>query len=74
MVSCVIDLIPTLKDGLDVELNALFDFIGNQRNDAGHPTGKTMERERAYANLVVFPVYVRKVYALIDLVSANPKT
>jgi hypothetical protein len=60
-----------LADGLDVELNAIFDFIRNQRNDAGHPTGKTIERERAYANLVVFPVYLRKVYSLIDWLRAN---
>jgi hypothetical protein len=63
-----------LADGLDVELNAIFDFIRNQRNDAGHPTGKTIERERAYANLVVFPVYLRKVYALIEWLKANPKS
>jgi hypothetical protein len=35
-----------LKDGLDVELNAIFDIIRNDRNDAGHPTGKIPERER----------------------------
>jgi hypothetical protein len=63
-----------LKEGLDVELNAIFDFIRQQRNDAGHPTGKIVERERAYANLVVFPTYLRKVYALIDWLAANPKT
>ncbi len=61
-----------LADGLDVELNAIFDFIRNQRNDAGHPTGKMIERERAYANLVVFPVYLRKVYRLIEWLTANP--
>jgi len=62
-----------LDDGLEVELNAIFDFIRNQRNDAGHPTGKAIERERAYANLVVFPVYAKKVYALIGWVNENPK-
>jgi hypothetical protein len=62
-----------LEDGLDVELNAIFDFIRNQRNDAGHPTGKPIERERAYANLVVFPTYAKKVYALIHWLAANPK-
>jgi hypothetical protein len=62
-----------LEDGLDVELNALFDFIRNQRNDAGHPTGKMIERERAYANVLVFPTYVKKVYSLIDWLAANPR-
>lgn len=60
-----------LQDGLDVELNAIFDIIRNQRNDAGHPTGKAIERERAYANLVVVPVYFKKVYALIDWLVAS---
>lgn len=59
-----------LEDGLDVELNAIFDIIRNQRNDAGHPTGKEIERERAYANLVVVPVYFKKVYALIAWLEA----
>ena len=62
-----------LEDGLDVEMSALFDFIRNQRNDAGHPTGKSIERERAYANLVVFPTYLKKVYSLIEWLAANPK-
>ncbi len=36
--------LPTeMKDGLDVELNAIFDIIRNERNDAGHPTGKIVE-------------------------------
>jgi hypothetical protein len=62
-----------LREGLDVQLNAIFDFIRQQRNDAGHPTGKLVEREVAYANLAVFPTYLRKVYALIDWMKANPK-
>jgi hypothetical protein len=62
-----------LKEGLDVQLNAVFDFIRQQRNDAGHPKGKTVEREVAYANLAVFPTYVRKVCALIAWPASNPK-
>jgi hypothetical protein len=62
-----------LSDGLDVELNGMFDFIRIQRNDAGHPTGKTVERDTAYANLILFPVHLRKVYALLAWVKANPR-
>lgn len=61
-----------LEDGLDGQLAFLVEFIRLQRSDAGHPTGKTIERERAYANLVVFPTYIKKVYALIDWLKANP--
>ena len=62
-----------VDEGLDVQLNLIFDFIRNQRNDAGHPTGTIVEREVAYANLVVFPVYLRKVYALLGWVKQNPQ-
>jgi hypothetical protein len=54
-----------LKDDLDVALSALFTLFRNNRNDAGHPTGKDIDRELAYANLVVFPTYVKKIYDLI---------
>lgn len=63
-----------LRDGLDIELTALFDFIRNQRNDAGHPTGVKIERERAYANLIVVSTYLRKVYSIIEWLHANPLT
>jgi hypothetical protein len=60
-----------LQEGLEVELNAIFDIIRNQRNEAGHPTGKGIERERAYANLVVVPVYFKKVYSIIEWLESN---
>jgi hypothetical protein len=44
-----------LADGLDITLNAIFEMIRMQRNDAGHPTRKSVSREQAYASLVVFP-------------------
>ena len=55
-----------LADGLDITLNAVFEMIRSQRNDAGHPTGKVVDREQVYAGLVVFPTYLKKVYDLID--------
>lgn len=53
------------SDGLDVMLNAVFEVIRNQRNDAGHPTGKDVAREQAYASLVILPAYLRRVYDLM---------
>ena len=35
------------------------------------PTGKLPGRDSAYANLQVFLVYVRKVYALIEWIGKN---
>ena len=54
-----------VKEDLDITVSGLFALFRNSRNDAGHPTGKAIERERVYAYLVVFPSYVKKVYDLI---------
>ena len=60
-----------LKEHLDIALIALSAVFREMRNDAGHPTGRAVVREQAYANLVVFPVYVKKVYDLIGWLKCN---
>ncbi len=60
-----------IKDNLDNYLAGLFSNIRNHRNDAGHPTGKVIQREHLYSYLVVFPSYLEKVYSLIDWLSKN---
>jgi hypothetical protein len=60
-----------LGDNLHVILDRVFDLIRTTRNDAGHPTGKQIEREAVYANLLLFPGYSKRVYALIDHFSRN---
>jgi len=54
-----------LRDDLDVHLTGIFSMIRRMRNDAGHPTGTTITRAEAYANLTVFPVYIEHAYGLI---------
>jgi len=61
-----------LKDDLDVALSGVFSMIRSHRNDAGHPTGRSVDREQAYANLVVFPTYLKRVYGLIKWLKSNP--
>jgi hypothetical protein len=61
-----------VKDDLDVTLGGVFAMMRNMRNDAGHPTGRQVQREIAYANLTVFPTYLRKIHSLIDWLGANP--
>ena len=64
-----------LKEHLDIALIALSAVFREMRNDAGHPTGKAVLREQAYANLVVFPVYLKKkVYDLIGWLKVNRLT
>ena len=60
-----------IKADLDVALTGVFSMIRNMRNDAGHPTGLRLAREVVYANLTVFPTYLKKVYSLIDWLQMN---
>jgi len=60
-----------LGDNIHVILDRVFDLIRTTRNEAGHPTGKEIEREAVYANLLLFPGYSKRVYGLIDYFSKN---
>jgi len=60
-----------IKEHLDIALIAISALLREMRNDAGHPTGKAVAREQAYANLAVFPTYLKKVYELIHWLQAN---
>ena len=62
-----------LDDGLANILLGVFEMIRAERNDAGHPTGKTPSREIAFANISVFPGYLKRIYDLIEwLESKSP--
>lgn len=61
-----------LLDGFDTTLLGVFEIIRNNRNDAGHPTGKTIPKEQAFANLQVFIPYCKKIYQLISFFKSNP--
>jgi len=62
-----------LNDGLAAILLGVFEMIRAERNDAGHPTGKIPSRELAFANISVFPSYIKRIYDLISwLQTKNP--
>lgn len=61
----------SLGDDLHVILDRVFDLIRTTRNEAGHPTGKRIERETIHANLLLFPSYCKRVYKLIEHFSCN---
>ncbi|MCW8129379.1 MAG: hypothetical protein KIS92_03260 [Planctomycetota bacterium] len=61
-----------LGDDLHVMLDRIFDLIRTARNEAGHPTGKVVDRDAVRANLILFPGYCRRAYRLIEHFSANP--
>jgi hypothetical protein len=65
--------LPTpLQDSLDTCLVSIFNLIRQHRNDSGHPTGRQMTRDEAYANLYVFPHYHAQMYKLVEHLRANP--
>ena len=64
-------LLGDLKDSLDVMLNGVFTLLRINRNEAGHPTGKCVSHEEAYASLTVFPTYLKKVYELMGWLKAS---
>lgn len=59
-------LSPELKEDLDVQFDGILSVIRTFRNDAGHPSGKIMEREQVYVLLQMFIPYCKKLYGLID--------
>lgn len=61
-----------VKENLDNYLTDLFSIIRAHRNDAGHPSGKVIQREHLYSYLVVFYAYLEKVYTLMDWLSQHP--
>jgi len=51
---------------LESIIHNTFDIIRSTRNDAGHPSGNTIEKETVHANLLLFPIFCRRIYQLIN--------
>jgi hypothetical protein len=47
-------------------IDSTFDIIRTTRNDAGHPSGNIIEKETVHANLLLFPIFCRRIYGLIQ--------
>lgn len=53
-----------LADGMDLMMNAVADLLRVYRNDSGHPTGISVDREDCFIHLRMFVRYARKLYAI----------
>jgi len=51
---------------LTQQIDGIYDLIRRSRNDAGHPTGKRMERQETQALLLLFPTYCKTASDLMD--------
>ena len=60
------DIPDELLSDYDLTVNSIFTIIRKNRNDAGHPTGKTISREELRLMAYVFIEHCKKVYALIE--------
>ena len=67
---------PTLPRELyadfETHLDSIFQLIRITRNDSGHPSGVVPERAVVMANLQAFPVFARRVLAIVEHFEANP--
>jgi len=56
---------------LDFQFDGIFNLIRLARNEAGHPSGRKIDREIAFAYLVSFRIYCKKIYELIAYFGSN---
>jgi hypothetical protein len=72
-ITSILGNIPSdISDGLNNVLLGIFEMIRNNRNDAGHPTGRKIPKEQVFASIQVFMPYCKKVYQLIEYFNNNP--
>jgi hypothetical protein len=58
-----------IREDLDTQFAGILSIIRTFRNQAGHPTGRIVDREQAYVLLQLFIPYCRKMYLLRDALS-----
>lgn len=61
-----VTLTPAIKEDLETRFMGIISLIRTFRNDAGHPTGKILDRQQAYINLQLFVPYAGKLYQLLE--------
>jgi hypothetical protein len=64
--------LPTeIESVLTQHIDGIYDLIRRTRNEAGHPTGKRMERYETHALLLLFPTYCKTVHDLMEWLARN---
>ena len=54
-----------VREDLDTHFAGILSVVRTFRNQAGHPTGKVMDREQTYVLLHLFIPYCKKLYQLM---------
>jgi len=60
------DIPPDLSENIELNVTTILQLIRLTRNDAGHPTGRRIDPEECYQNLVVYANAHRKLHRLKD--------
>lgn len=60
-----------LTDNLTLTLDAVLELLRINRNEAGHPTGKIVNRHDAFVMLQIFPHYLKRLFQLKDFFVQN---
>lgn len=60
------DLPPLVKEDVDTHFAGILSIIRTFRNQAGHPTGKIVDREQAFVLMQLFIPYCKKMYQLME--------
>lgn len=55
-----------IREDLDTHFAGVLSIIRTFRNQAGHPTGKIIDREQAYVLMQLFIPYCKKMYRLME--------
>ncbi|MBQ9715007.1 MAG: hypothetical protein IJV77_01205 [Clostridia bacterium] len=58
-------------DDYDLFINAIFAIIRRNRNDAGHPTGKQVDRDEHRTLIYLFCTHCKKIYDLIQFLKTE---
>jgi len=60
-----------LTDNLTLTLDAVLELLRINRNEAGHSTGKIVNRHDAFVMLQIFPHYLKRLFQLKDFFVQN---
>jgi hypothetical protein len=64
-------LLCDVAENIETEIDGIFTLIRRQRNDSGHPTGKTIGRDEMFAYLRLFVPYCSHIYEVVNWLHGN---
>jgi hypothetical protein len=63
---------PEIGDNLDLDVTSVLQLIRLTRNDAGHPTGRVIDRDACFSHLVVYARVHTRLHGLKEFFTTAP--